>query len=119
MGARTRNMGESKPMVLGVAEQRIIGAGCMGFGAMFASVGVFVLDNGLLALGNILFLSGIMTLLGISRCLGLFVATESLIGTVGFVSGLSILMTGWARIGVIMEVVGLLWVFKGLIRPML
>eukprot|EP00656_Telonema_subtile_P002715 TRINITY_DN1123_c0_g1_i1.p1 TRINITY_DN1123_c0_g1~~TRINITY_DN1123_c0_g1_i1.p1 ORF type:complete len:107 (+),score=29.11 TRINITY_DN1123_c0_g1_i1:171-491(+) len=78
-------------------------------------LGVLMFDNALLAMGNLLFLGGATTCLGISRTISLFTNSTSLKGTAGFVAGLFLLLCGWARIGFIIEVAGLLQVFWGLI----
>jgi hypothetical protein len=66
-------------------------------------------------MGNLLFLSGVTCCLGVSRIIALFTKTTSLKGTVAFVLGLVIVLTGWARVGFIVEVAGLVQVFYGLI----
>ena len=97
----------------------IIGGSCIAAGCFLGFTGFCLFDNGLLALGNILLLLGVTLALGISRVASLFIATDSLIGTIGFAGGLFLVLLGWARIGVAVEVIGLLWVFGGLIYPAL
>merc|ERR1711998_201411 len=90
-------------MAFGPTEKRIVGAGLIGFGAFFAFFGFAILDNGLLAMGNILFLSGVTLILGPPRCLSMFSASESVAGSVGFVVGILLVLAGWARVGVMCE----------------
>ena len=53
--------------VMGVTEERIIGACLIAGGILFGFFGFCIFDNGLLALGNFLFLSGVRCWGQISR----------------------------------------------------
>ena len=59
--------------MLDLTDLQKIGLGLVGFGSLFLTIGIFMfLDRVLLALGNILFLTGLCLLIGVGRTLNFF-----------------------------------------------
>jgi len=88
-------------------EIRIIGVVCIVVGIFFVFCGAMLFDNGLLALGNMLCLGGMMACLGMSRLMTIFTSASSLLGAAVFSGGIIVMLSGWARFGLILEVGGL------------
>jgi len=60
-------------------DRKKIGIGLTGFGVLFSFLGViFFFDKGLLAMGNILFLSGLALTIGVKSTLQFFYETPEL-----------------------------------------
>ncbi|GFY73409.1 vesicle transport protein GOT1B [Trichonephila inaurata madagascariensis] len=75
-----------------ITDYQKIGIGLTGFGLFFLFLGVvFLFDKGLLALGNILFLSGLAFLFG----------------------GILIVLFGWPLVGMLIEIYGFIVLFSG------
>lgn len=96
-----------------MSDNRKIGVGLTGFGALFLLLGVmFLFDHALLALGNILFLAGIILLIGANRTVKFFFGRQDkLRGTICFLGGIFIVLIGWPMIGMLIEAFGILNLF--------
>ncbi|KAK9843179.1 hypothetical protein WJX74_008133 [Apatococcus lobatus] len=95
-------------------DRRKIGIGLTGFGVLFTFLGVlFFFDKGLLAMGNILFLTGVGLTIGPAATLGFFMRRKNLKGTAFFLSGVVLVVIGWAIIGTILETYGFWLLFRG------
>jgi len=93
-----------------------IGVGLAGFGVAFLCLGVVLLfDKGLLAIGNILFLSGLAFIIGFERTFWFFFQKHKLKGSLAFFSGITIVLIGWPLIGMIVESYGIFSLFGGFI----
>eukprot|EP01006_Ploeotia_vitrea_P030907 TRINITY_DN63217_c0_g1_i3.p2 TRINITY_DN63217_c0_g1~~TRINITY_DN63217_c0_g1_i3.p2 ORF type:complete len:144 (+),score=57.08 TRINITY_DN63217_c0_g1_i3:10-441(+) len=95
-----------------INNNRKIGIGLTAFGAAFLFLGVLLLfDRGLLALGNMLFLSGITLLIGARKTVRFFLRPGKLRGTVCFLGGIAMVLWGWAFVGMLVEVFGIFNLF--------
>ncbi|CAO3590671.1 vesicle transport protein [Absidia repens] len=89
-----------------------IGVGLTAFGLFFMLMGVMMLfDSGLLAIGNILFLSGIAAIIGPRSTLVFFTRREKLRGTICFLGGILLVLSKYPLLGFIVEVFGFLNLF--------
>lgn len=100
--------------MLEITDTQKIGVGLAGFGMTFLFLGVLLLfDKGLLAIGNILFISGLTCVIGIQRTFFFFFQRHKLKASVAFFSGITIVLLGWPMIGMIAEMYGFLLLFRG------
>jgi len=91
-----------------------IGIALVGFGAAFLVLGVILLfDKGLLAIGNILFLSGLAFVIGLSRTFRFFFQWHKLRATTCFFGGILVVLIGWPIVGMIIEIYGFILLFSG------
>lgn len=91
-----------------------IGVGLAGFGIAFLFLGVlFLFDKGLLAIGNILFISGLAFVIGLERTFRFFFQKHKLKATSFFVGGILIVLLGWPVIGMCVEMYGFFLLFSG------
>ncbi|XP_031259348.1 vesicle transport protein GOT1-like [Pistacia vera] len=89
-----------------------VGLGLIGFGIFFTFLAVILFfDKGLLALGNIFWLTGVALLLGWQSTWKLF--TSNYKGTGCFVLGLFFLFVRWPLVGMILEIYGCIALFGG------
>ncbi|XP_066327857.1 vesicle transport protein GOT1-like [Miscanthus floridulus] len=101
-------------MAYEISEIKKIGIGLVGFGILFSFLGVILFfDRGLLALGNIFFLTGVGLLLGWQSMWQLFTKKANLKGSVPFFFGLFLLFVRWPVAGMIMELYGSFVLFSG------
>ncbi|KAJ0779096.1 putative vesicle transport protein, Got1/SFT2 [Helianthus annuus] len=108
-------------------ELKKIGLGLIGFGVFFLFFGViFFFDKGLLAIGNlltkgqfysvltqILFVSGVMTTIGVQSSLQFFTKRGNFKGTVAFGIGFFLVIIGWPVIGMAAEAYGFIILCSG------
>mmetsp|Transcript_9025 Transcript_9025/g.12409 ORF Transcript_9025/g.12409 Transcript_9025/m.12409 type:complete len:142 (-) Transcript_9025:28-453(-) len=93
-------------------EKQRIGVLLTGFGLFFTFFGVLLLfDRGLLAIGNILFLSGIGLVIGVRKTAVFFFQRRKLKGTSCFLGGLFLVLIGWPFIGMCVETFGFINLF--------
>ncbi|KAF0306971.1 Vesicle transport protein GOT1B [Amphibalanus amphitrite] len=98
--------------VVTMAEE--IGIGLVGFGVAFLFLGVlFLFDKGLLAIGNILFLSGLAFVIGLERTFRFFFQSHKVRGTASFFGGILVVLIGWPLVGMIIELYGFVVLFSG------
>ncbi|KAI8799953.1 vesicle transport protein [Cladochytrium replicatum] len=90
-----------------------IGVGLTAFGVFFMLLGVFLLfDGGLLAIGNILFLSGVTLVIGPQKTVTFFFKRpQKLRGTIAFFFGIFLVFIKWPIIGIIIEMFGFVNLF--------
>ncbi|XP_031280699.1 vesicle transport protein GOT1 [Pistacia vera] len=99
-------------MAYEINEQKKVGLGLIGFGIFFTFLAVILFfDKGLLALGNIFWLTGVALLLGWQSTWKLF--TSNYKGTGCFVLGLFFLFVRWPLVGLILEIYGCIALFGG------
>merc|ERR1712113_653675 len=103
--------------MLDLTDLQKIGLGLVGFGSLFLTIGIFMfLDRVLLALGNILFLTGLCLLIGVGRTLNFFWQPhnpQKMKGTLAFFGGIMIVLIGWPLIGMLVEFYGFFVLFSG------
>jgi len=93
-------------------DQQKIGVLLTGFGMFFTFLGVLMFfDRGLLAIGNLLFLSGVTVGLGLKKTGRFFFQRRKLRGTSCFVVGIFLVVVGWAFVGLMVEVFGFVNLF--------
>ncbi|KAL8238797.1 hypothetical protein R6Q59_015364 [Mikania micrantha] len=91
-----------------------IGLGLTGFGVFFSFLGIILFfDKGLLAIGNILFISGVIMTIGIKSSLQFFMKPSNFKGTISFGIGFFFVIIGWPVIGMAAEAYGSLILFSG------
>ncbi|XP_058213543.1 vesicle transport protein GOT1-like isoform X3 [Rhododendron vialii] len=94
-------------------DRKKIGLGLTGFGIFFSFLGVlFFFDKGLLAMGNILFLSGVMLTIGLKSSLQFFMKPSNYKGTISFGVGFFFVVVGWPVLGMILEAYGFIVLFR-------
>ncbi|KFD47753.1 hypothetical protein M514_11365 [Trichuris suis] len=99
-----------------VTDCQKIGVGLAGFGVTFVLLGVVMLfDKGLLAIGNVLFISGLTFVIGIGRTLRFFFQPHKLKGTMFFFTGIIVVLVGWPVVGMVVESYGFVALFGGFI----
>lgn len=95
-----------------VADNTKIGTGLMFLGCCFLFLGcLFLFDSAMLALGDVLFLSGLTLTIGISRTIRFFARPDRLRGVIAFFSGFLLVMLRWAVFGMILQLYGLVILF--------
>ncbi|XP_060169185.1 vesicle transport protein GOT1-like [Lycium barbarum] len=97
----------------GIGCLKEIGLGLIGFGVMFTLVGVFLFyDRSFVAIGNILFLSGVTLTTGVMSTLQFFMKRRNFKGSASFSVGFFLIMMGWPVLGLIGEIYGLFLLFR-------
>ncbi|XP_047323990.1 vesicle transport protein GOT1-like [Impatiens glandulifera] len=95
-------------------DRKKIGIGLTAFGVMFSTLGIICLfDKGLLAIGNILFLSGVALTIGFKSSLQFFLRPANYKGTLSFGLGFFLVVIGWPVFGMILEAYGFIVLFSG------
>ncbi|OPJ88937.1 vesicle transport protein GOT1A [Patagioenas fasciata monilis] len=90
-----------------------IGVGLVGFGLFFILFGMLLyFDTVLLAFGNILFLSGLVFIIGFRRTFTFFFQRPKLKGTSFFLGGVLIVLMRWPLLGMLLEGYGFIILFR-------
>nr|XP_057911674.1 vesicle transport protein GOT1A isoform X2 [Doryrhamphus excisus] len=90
-----------------------IGIGLMGFGLFFLLFGVLLyFDSVLLAFGNMLFLTGLTSIIGFRRTSYFFFQRHKLKGSFFFMGGVSLVLCRWPVIGMLVESYGFILLFR-------
>ena len=77
-----------------------IGTGLLVLGVLFLFLGcLFLFDSAMLALGDVLFLSGLTLTIGVSRTLRFFARPDRMRGIVAFFGGIFLVFIRWPIIG--------------------
>ncbi|KAJ9598437.1 hypothetical protein L9F63_010881 [Diploptera punctata] len=80
----------------------------------FFSSGVLLLfDKGLLAIGNILFISGLACVIGLERTFRFFFQRHKVKASIAFFGGIIVVLLGWPLVGMIIETYGFVLLFSG------
>ncbi|KAL8593769.1 golgi transport 1B [Nucella lapillus] len=91
-----------------------IGVGLAGFGVAFIFLGMLLFfDKGLLAIGNILFISGLAFVIGLERTFRFFFQKHKVKATGFFAGGILIVLIGWPVVGMVLEMYGFFLLFSG------
>jgi len=95
-----------------LTDSQKIGVALTTFGALFMMLGVVLFfDGALLALGNLLFLSGLPLIIGPQKTFYFFARKEKLRGTVCFFGGILLVFVKWPFVGMVVETFGFLNLF--------
>lgn len=95
-----------------VSDNTKIGTGLMFLGFTFLFLGVlFLFDSTLLALGDILFLTGLTFTIGASRTVRFFSRKDRIRGIIAFFGGVALVLFRWPMIGMVLQVYGLVYLF--------
>jgi|EP00544_Gedaniella_sp_CCMP2646_P011753 uncharacterized membrane protein HdeD (DUF308 family) len=95
-----------------ISDNTKIGTGLLFLGCVFLCLGVlFLFDSALLALGDVLFLTGLTLTIGVSRTLRFFSRRDRLRGIISFFGGIFLVMIRWPVIGMICQLYGLVYLF--------
>ena len=68
-------------------------------------------DRGLLAVGNLLFLTGVILIIGPKKTFHFFFQKRKAKGTACFLGGIALVLYGWAFVGICVEAWGFLNLF--------
>ncbi|KAL6761661.1 vesicle transport protein [Haematococcus lacustris] len=94
-------------MQLWLNDQRKIGLGLTGFGILFTILGMLLMfDRGLIAMGNLLFLAGLATTIGIQSTVAFFLKRKNRKGSAFYLGGCTLVVVGWTVIGLLLEAFG-------------
>ena len=74
---------------------------------------MFFFDRGLLAMGNLMFLSGVTTTIGPRQTVKFFVKPRNQRGAFCFLFGLALVLYGWPFFGLCVEGYGFIALFSG------
>ncbi|XP_073154740.1 vesicle transport protein GOT1-like [Henckelia pumila] len=95
-------------------DRKKIGLGLTGFGVFFSFLGIiFFFDKGLLAMGNVLFISGVALTIGLKSSVQFFLRPSNFKGSVSFGIGFFLVIIGWPVLGMIVESYGFVVLFSG------
>ncbi|GBC02788.1 hypothetical protein RclHR1_04820006 [Rhizophagus clarus] len=95
-----------------LSDTQKIGVGLTAFGVGFMFLGILLFfDGGLLAIGNILFLSGITLIIGFNKTVFFFARKNKIRGTICFFGGILLVFLKWPKTGIIVEFFGFLNLF--------
>ncbi|KAJ7979082.1 Vesicle transport protein [Quillaja saponaria] len=101
-------------MAYEMTEIKKVGLGLIGFGIFFSFLGaILFFDRGLLALGNIFWLTGVALLLDWNSTWKLFTNRVNYKGSASFLFGLFFIFVRWPVIGMILEIYGCAILFRG------
>ena len=102
--------------MISISDTQKIGLGLAGFGISFLFLGVLMFfDKGLLAVGNLLFISGLAFIIGLERTFWFFFQRHKIKASCSFFSGILIVLFGWPIVGMVIESYGFLLLFRGFI----
>ncbi|KAA8520402.1 hypothetical protein F0562_014658 [Nyssa sinensis] len=91
-----------------------VGLGLTGFGVAITLIGIlYFFDKGFIAIGNILFVSGVTLTIGLKSTLQFFTKRQNFKGSISFGVGFFFVLIGWSIIGMIVETYGLFVLFSG------
>ncbi|KAK9043713.1 hypothetical protein V6N11_072047 [Hibiscus sabdariffa] len=97
-----------------MSDRKKIGLGLTAFGVFFSFLGIiFFFDKGLLAMGNILFISGVTLTIGLKSTMQFFMKRQNFKGTISFFVGFFFVVIGWPILGMILEAYGFIVLFSG------
>mmetsp|Transcript_14186 Transcript_14186/g.38064 ORF Transcript_14186/g.38064 Transcript_14186/m.38064 type:complete len:139 (+) Transcript_14186:101-517(+) len=89
-----------------------IGIGLTSIGLVFTFLGILLLfDKRLLAMGNVMFLSGVAMIIGMQRSVRFFFIRRRWKGSACFFSGMTLVLFGWPVIGIVVEAFGFVNLF--------
>ena len=96
-----------------VNEREQIGMMVAGMGLFFVAFGVSMMfDRSLLAGGNVLFISGVVIAIGMRKTTDFFFHQGNAVGSMFLLGGIVMVLVQWAIIGLLIESVGFVLLFK-------
>lgn len=102
--------------MLQLTDMQKIGLGLTGFGVFFFFMGVILLlDRSLLAMGNVLFISGLTMLIGVTSTYRFFFQAHKIKSSTLFFLGIFLVLLGYTLTGMILEGYGFFTLFRGFI----
>ncbi|SJK98015.1 probable GOT1-Membrane protein required for ER to Golgi transport [Armillaria ostoyae] len=103
---------DAPPFNMWLSDAQKIGVALTTFGALFMLLGVMLFfDGALLALGNILFVSGLTLIIGPQKTFYFFARKQKLRGTICFLGGIILVFIKWPFVGMVVETFGFLNLF--------
>ena len=85
---------------------------CLFLGFTFLFLGIiFLFDSTLLALGDILFLTGLTLTIGVSRTVRFFSRKDRIRGIISFFGGVALVLFRWPMVGMTMQIYGFVYLF--------
>lgn len=107
-----RSHPEAMASPFAVTDVRKIGIGLTAFGLAFSVMGVALFfDKGLLAMGNVLYLAGVMMIIGPTRSVRFFFQRRKAKASIFFFGGMAIVLAGFPMIGMGFEGFGFVNLF--------
>ncbi|KAI9569730.1 Got1-domain-containing protein [Boletus coccyginus] len=95
-----------------LSDAQKIGVALTTFGTLFMFLGIMLFfDAALLALGNILFLSGLTLIIGPQKTVSFFARKQKLRGTICFLGGVLLVFFKYPFVGTMVEIFGFLNLF--------
>ncbi|KIY44509.1 Got1-domain-containing protein [Fistulina hepatica ATCC 64428] len=95
-----------------LSDSQKIGVALTTFGVLFMMLGIMLFfDGALLALGNVLFISGLTLIIGMQKTFYFFARKQKIRGTFCFFGGILLVFFKWPFVGVILEAFGFLNLF--------
>lgn len=95
-----------------ISDNTKLGTGLLFLGCVFLFLGcLFLFDSAMLALGDILFLSGLTLTIGFSRTFRFFTRPDRLRGIIAFFGGVALVMFRWPIIGMVSQFYGMIYLF--------
>jgi hypothetical protein len=95
-----------------ISDNTKIGTGLLFLGCVFLFLGcLFMFDSAMLALGDVLFLAGLVMTIGFSRTLRFFSRPDRMRGIISFFGGVVLVMFRWPILGMICQFYGLIYLF--------
>mmetsp|Transcript_46878 Transcript_46878/g.69349 ORF Transcript_46878/g.69349 Transcript_46878/m.69349 type:complete len:140 (+) Transcript_46878:233-652(+) len=95
-----------------VSDNTKIGTGLLFLGCIFLFLGViFLFDSALIALGDVLFLTGLTLTIGFSRTFRFFTRKDRVRGIIAFFGGILLVMFRWGMLGMLCQLYGLVYLF--------
>ena len=95
-----------------VSDNTKIGTGLLFLGCVFLFLGVlFLFDSALLALGDLLFLTGLTLTIGVSRTVRFFSRKDRIRGIAAFFGGIFLVMCRWPVFGMMLQLYGFVYLF--------
>jgi hypothetical protein len=87
-----------------------IGMMCLGFAFVFLGIVLFF-DSSLIAIGNVLFLMGVVFCIGLKGTLAIFTRRDRIRGTICLALGIFLVLMKWGLFGIVLEGFGFLNLF--------
>lgn len=95
-----------------ISDFKQIGVGLTGFGSLFLLLGIILLfDKAFLVIGNVLFIAGIIILIGPQRVAIFFGRPGKRRGSACFLLGVVLVLWGWCITGMLIELFGIVNLF--------